>query len=1292
MAALAKAGGDDGAPAALLGNLWEALDASARARLEEQLSALAERPDAAQEAVALAGLGAVTGENATVRPSSAHLQGRPSEPPAHERYEVRREHARGGMGRILIAWDPRLGREVALKELIGADSGDSSTHAASPPRLSALDGGERERFLREARVTGQLEHPNVVPVYELGEREGTPYYAMKLVRGESMADRLRRIARNRPGADEGLPERLRLLDAFVDVCDAMAYAHARGVINRDLKPANVMLGDFGETFVLDWGLARVSGQADEARKDFVKVTATLSSGNAKGSSKLTLDGSVIGTPAYMPPEQARGELDAVDERSDVYSLGAMLYELLTGHAPFEGPNVALVIQAVAKMPVEPPSTLAPSAPRDLSAIAMKALAKEKKDRYESARALADEVRAYRDGRPISVYRYTGVEQLRRFVRRNRALAASMALSGALLVLGIAVSTYWGRQASNESKVARGAEAEARHAQAAAASAAEDERRAHAATHDALRRAEGQRLAATALTVATDEPAVALLLAIEAAERAPGPASNNAILSALPHLVERRRLFGHHHYVRCGAFSPGGSRVATGSDDQVVNLWDPESGALLRSFPGHLASVQAVAFSPDGTRLLSTAMDGTARVWDVETGAAVARLGEARPEACRASFDPRGARVLTWAPDAAIWSLPGGERLELEGLAGAARVAAWSPQGDRVAVVYGEWNAGIWNAMTGRRERDPWEAGGAIHAVAFSPDGKSVLAGGADGVARAWTMDAGGAPWLRLAPPDPEPLVAVQFDREGAQVAAWDERRRLRIWSVASGACVAGPVSCDPGSLSPDWRRALRRDEHQAWVVDVASGERVATLRGHEYTVAGIAFDPAGRRVLTASSDRTVGIWNVEPGAALPFLTAPAGFRLAGIDAPRGRFLAVPVGGGMARWHSLTDASYIADFRQAAKGARFAHAGGNSEIAVWSSDGSFVVDLLTDEVTPWPEDVKSRVMWGGDGALAVIGSPEDCVYDFRARRRLPGVVPDGWTCAVPMPDGASVFLMNREHGISELLDLSTGKASLRFSKHTGTVIQGFLLPRLGAAVTTAADATVKKWDLATGKPLEVHQLPRIGEGSISRSSDERFIALRFAGVTRVLASRDMREVFTTPDSGARQVAFTPDSGALLLVLEDGIRVIPLDLVGLARKCAPRDFIPRELARFELGGPEERRLRSDAWSAAHPSGLHEHIKVLMALEDDRLSEARASADLMTRLQPTYFEAWRLRALVRCAEAKLLEGGAREAELAAAVADLGRAIRTGFIERDELEKAAEWESLRGRADFAEILKAAR
>src|SRR5262249_3411188 len=289
-----------------------------------------------------------------------------------QRFRILRPHAQGGLGAVFVALDAELHREVALKQIL-------DRHADDP--------ASRARFVLEAEVTGGLEHPGIVPVYGLGHSpDGRPYYAMRFVRGDTLKQ-----AGDRFHADDALTkdpgrrslELRKLLRRFVDVCNAVAYAHSRGVLHRDLKPATVVVGRYGESLVVDWGLAKAMGHA-EPGGDAAERTLMPSS---SGGSAETLPGSALGTPAYMSPEQAEGQLDRLGPRSDAYSRGATRYSLLPGRPPFEG-EAAEVIRGVQKGELRPPRQLDAAIDRALEAVCLKAMAHRPADRYATPRALA----------------------------------------------------------------------------------------------------------------------------------------------------------------------------------------------------------------------------------------------------------------------------------------------------------------------------------------------------------------------------------------------------------------------------------------------------------------------------------------------------------------------------------------------------------------------------------------------------------------------------------------------------------------------------------------------------------------------------------------------------------------------------------------------------------------------------------------------------------------------------------------------------------------------------------------
>ena len=337
------------------------------------------------------------------------------------RFRILRPHARGGLGAVFVALDAELNREVALKQILD--------HHADDPT-------SRMRFVLEAEITGGLEHPGIVPVYGLGNYgDGRPYYAMRFVRGDSLKDSIAAFhadhtLKNDPGR-RSLARR-NLLRRFVDVCNAIDYAHTRGILHRDIKPANVILGKHGETLVVDWGLAKALGKAEPGPATDER---TLMPSSASGTSE-TLPGSAMGTPAYMSPEQAAGDLDRLSPRSDVYSLGATLYCLLTGTPPFEGDDLGALLRAVGKGEFVPPRKRDPTLDRALEAVCVKAMALKPEDRYATSRALADDVERWAADEPVSAWHEPLLRRARRWARQNRTAVTAAGAAFMMAVVGL----------------------------------------------------------------------------------------------------------------------------------------------------------------------------------------------------------------------------------------------------------------------------------------------------------------------------------------------------------------------------------------------------------------------------------------------------------------------------------------------------------------------------------------------------------------------------------------------------------------------------------------------------------------------------------------------------------------------------------------------------------------------------------------------------------------------------------------------------------------------------------------
>jgi len=361
---------------------------------------------------------------------------------AKPRYEEKGEIAKGGMGVILKVWDSVLRRVLAMKIIRDAD-GAPPGGGDSP----AVDERDLARFLEEAQVTAQLDHPGIVPVHELGiDPLGRVFFSMKLVKGRDLRTILDLVFAEKEDWNE-----TRAIGVILKVCEAMAYAHAKGVIHRDLKPGNVMVGSFGEVFVMDWGLARVEGKRDtkdlRLRAEDVALSSLKTDRRRERETNpdspiITMGGTIVGTPAYMPPEQSLGAIEKLGPRSDVYAIGAMLYHLLARQMPYVPPGARLSVRAILeKVQLGPPTPLCDirkDVPPELAAIVEKAMQRDIERRYAGTMALADDLRAYLERRVVKAYETGAVAELKKWVERNKPLAATIAATLLILVVSLFV--------------------------------------------------------------------------------------------------------------------------------------------------------------------------------------------------------------------------------------------------------------------------------------------------------------------------------------------------------------------------------------------------------------------------------------------------------------------------------------------------------------------------------------------------------------------------------------------------------------------------------------------------------------------------------------------------------------------------------------------------------------------------------------------------------------------------------------------------------------------------------------
>ncbi len=622
------------------------------------------------------------------------------------RFRILRPHLRGGIGQVSVALDEELQREVALKEL-------QEKHADNPDY--------RGRFLLEGEITGGLEHPCIVPVYGLGQyADGRPFYAMRFIRGKSLLEAIERYHRDTARSEGATLELRQLLGRFLDVCNAVAYAHSRGVLHRDLKPGNIMLGQYGETLVVDWGLAKVLGPGEETAASGERP---LQPASDNGSTPTQM-GMAIGTPQYMSPEQAAGRLDQLGTASDVYSLGATLYALLTGRPPYEGSDVGEILIQVQRGELIPPRQIRRDLPAALEAITLKAMARQPADRHVSARALADDVERWLADEPTSVASSEPWgERYSRWMRRHRTLVTAAAVLLTTAVVALTVGFLLVNSAREDANDNARKEATARRQEAAARKAAElAETAADDARKLAVRKARDEETARIQAQRSYGEARLAAYASRLAQAEAEWIAGNSLRSESILHDCPWDLRGQEWNYVR---------RLSSGS---------------LLTLVGHTDNITGVTYSRDGSRLASA--DGRSlRLWDAASGK---ELLNVKAEASMLAFSPDGKQLLSYGNNYRNRPFEGEVRLFDAATGGLLRVlsghqqtmqgVAWSPDGKQLASCGGTegqrpWKPGevfLWDAETGKKLLSLTGHTGPVYSVDFSPDSKKLVTASADG--------------------------------------------------------------------------------------------------------------------------------------------------------------------------------------------------------------------------------------------------------------------------------------------------------------------------------------------------------------------------------------------------------------------------------------------------------------------------------------------------------------------------------------------------------------------------------
>ncbi len=816
-------------------------------------------------------------------------------------YEIVREIARGGMGVVFQARQVSLNRPVALKMILVGQLAHET---------------DVKRFATEAEAAANLDHPGIVPIFEIGEHEGQHYFSMGFVEGKSLSQCL---------ADGPLPPR-EAAALMVKVAEAIEYAHGRGVIHRDLKPANILIDANGSPRVTDFGLAK----------------------KVQGDSGLTDSGQMMGTPSYMPPEQAGGPRDAVGPAADVYSLGATLYALVTGRPPFQAATAMdTVLMVLSDEPV-PPRRLNLSVPVDLETICLKCLQKEPGKRYASAADLAADLRRFLADEPIAARPVTRLERAVKWMRRRPTIAALVGMVALVTALGLGgvlwqwraavgarvVADQKSRDAKDQADLAerRRLEAEARRQDAEQARAKE-----RAQTELAQ-----QRLRDTQIARAHDREQT------ELAEQRLYDARMNLVQrwwddyhgALLQHGLDeylpvnsggtdrrgfewfywRRKLSsghvtlkGHVQAVAGVAFSADGHTLASASADQTVKMWDAVTGQLIRTLKGHTGPVSSVEFSPDGKGLASASADQTVKVWDAATGKEIRTLRGHTGLVTRVVYSPDGKGLASASADQTVkvWDAATGKELRtLRGHTDLVMGVAYSPDGKSLASAGHDRTVKVWDAGTGLVTRtlmghvDP-----AVMGVAFSPDGHRLASTGSDQTVEVW--DAASGQLIRTLRGHTNLVSGVAFSPDGRTLASASYDGSVKIWDPTTGQETrtlkgyTNPVTSV--AYSPDGRRlAAAGLDGTVKVWDVVAGPETLTLSGHSDGIHTVAFSPDGRTLASASYDATVKVWDVATAKKIRTLKGHTNIVLGVAFRPDGQWLASASNDGAVKvWDAAT---------------------------------------------------------------------------------------------------------------------------------------------------------------------------------------------------------------------------------------------------------------------------------------------------------------------------------------------------------------------------------------------------